>query len=190
MEIANFGHFQRSTTTGPMNFINEDGQDWYELRRSLTSWGPTGEFVDAIYGAWLAVDPDTQAVLSVEFDPSRLVPDNRVILGVDADYTTITKGQLYTGTGFQDPPPSPVVYPPLPRSVFWLAALSVGVTKAGIMGRIDSMPEGADKERKRIMIEETLQYRRNDPDLSSLASEVGITPTQLDSLWLMAANGG
>nr|WP_316651539.1 hypothetical protein [uncultured Gellertiella sp.] len=84
----------------------------------------------------------------------------------------------------------PVVYPPLPRSVFWLAALAVGVTKAGILSRIESLPDGADKERKRITIEETLQYRREDPYLSELALEAGITSEQLDALWLWAANGG
>lgn len=190
MEIVNFGHFQRSSVSGLMTFANADGQDWYEVRRALTSWGPSGEFVDAIYGAWIGVDPVTSEVLNVEFDPSRLVPDNKVILGVDADYATIIRGQLFTGAGFANPPEPPLVYPPLPRSVFWLAALEAGVTKANILLRIAALPDGVDRERKRIMIEETMQYRRDDPDLSELALAEGIAPAQLDALWLSAANGG
>lgn len=189
MEIVNFGRFERSSTTGPMNFANEDGQDWYDLRRSLTNWGPSGDFIDAIYGAWVCVDPITSTVINVSFDPSRLVPDSKIVLGVDAEPASILVGQSFTGTAFVDPPAPPLVYPPLERGVFWLAALGAGVTKASVMAHITAITDLDEKERKRIMIEEFLVYRRDDPDLEELASAEGIPSAQLDALWLWAANG-
>lgn len=97
MEIVNFGHFTTSVRGGLLCHTNEDGQDWYELRRGLTSWGPQGEFIDAIYGAWAMVDPATMRVTNVEYDPSRLVPDGRIVLGIDADASEIAVGMVFDG---------------------------------------------------------------------------------------------
>ena len=85
------------------------------------------------------------------------------------------------------PGPGPVVYPPLPVASFWLAALEVGVTKASVLTTVNAMPDPTDRERTRIMVEDTRIYRREDPLINALAAGQGITSTQLDSLWLWAA---
>lgn len=103
MEIVNFGHFTPySQGDGILYFKNEVGQDWYGLRFSLTTWAENGAFVDAIYGAWAMVDPSTMRVTNVEYDPSRLMPGDRIVLGVDADHTTIKLGLFYTGAALID----------------------------------------------------------------------------------------
>jgi hypothetical protein len=103
MEIVNFGHFTSySQGDGILYFQNEVGQDWYGLRFSLTTWAENGAFVDAIYGAWAMVDPSTMRVTNVEYDPSRLMPGDRIVLGIDADHTTIKPGLLYTGAALID----------------------------------------------------------------------------------------
>lgn len=109
MEIVNFGHFvANSDDGGIIYFRNEDGQDWYDLRFSLTTWTSAGAFINAVYGAWAAVDPTSMRVTNVEFDPSRLMPNNRIILGIDADPADIAVGNLFTGTSFLDVPSEPL----------------------------------------------------------------------------------
>ncbi len=75
---------------------------------------------------------------------------------------------------------------PLPRLAFWLAAVEIGVTKAGVRERIDAMPEGVQKTIALVYLDEAQQYRRNDPLLNSMAEAEGITQVQLDTLWTWA----
>jgi hypothetical protein len=105
MQIVNFGTFKTAIHGRMLFYVNEDGQDWYELRRGLTRWGEVGEFIDAIYGAWALVDPSTMRITNVEFDPSRLVPDNKIVLGIDADAGDIQAGMLFVDGAFIDAPP-------------------------------------------------------------------------------------
>ena len=97
MEITNFGHFKCSNpdAVGVIYYANEDGQDWYEMRRSLTEWDINGAFINAIYGAWATIDPETGELKNVEQDPSRLVPDDRLVLGIDAGYWEIKPSMVY-----------------------------------------------------------------------------------------------
>jgi hypothetical protein len=94
MEITNFGYFTASSTPGTLYFTNEEGQDWYELRFALTQWNERGDFINAIYGAWAMVDADG-VITNVEYDPSRLMPGDRTVLGIDAHHEHIEPGMLY-----------------------------------------------------------------------------------------------
>ncbi len=105
MQIVNFGHFTTAIKNSVLCHTNDDGHDWYELRKGLTTWSPTGEFLTAIYGAWAMVDPATMRVTNVEFDPSRLVPDNKIVLGIDADTSDIHVGMLFAKGKLIDAPP-------------------------------------------------------------------------------------
>lgn len=108
MQITNFGHFKLVSTTGIMLFENEYSQDWYDIRRSLTTWDAQGNFLTAIYGAWAVVDPSTSIISNVEYDPSRLVPNDRIVLGIDAAAADIAEGSLYRdGKIVEAPTPSP-----------------------------------------------------------------------------------
>lgn len=104
MQIVNFGHFKVTSDIdsedydGFVYYANEDGLDWYELRARLTSWTvDRGRFVDAVFGAWTTVDPVDGVVINVEFNPSKLVPDNRIVLGIDAHHMDIAKGMIWDG---------------------------------------------------------------------------------------------
>jgi hypothetical protein len=97
MEITNFGHFTCSNpdAMGVIFYANEDGLDWYEMRHALTEWEEaTGAFVNAVYGAWAMVGPDG-VITNVEQDPSRLVPHDKTVLGIDARHTDIKPGMIY-----------------------------------------------------------------------------------------------
>ena len=84
MEITDFGYFTvrepRRGEPSLLYFVNDLGQDWYEMRVALTEWDRNGVFVNAIYGAWAAVDAEG-IVTNVEYDPSRLMPGDRTVLG-------------------------------------------------------------------------------------------------------------
>jgi hypothetical protein len=98
MQITNFGHFQTiiRSPRKPICFENELGQDWYDMRKSLTTWDYHGEFVNAVYGAWALVD-ENGVVTNVEQDPSRLMPGDRTVLGIDADPEDIEPGMVWDG---------------------------------------------------------------------------------------------
>lgn len=97
MEVTDFGFF-RVIEPPPgyriLLFKNEDGQDWYEMRFALTEWDLHGKFVNAIYGAWAMCDADG-VVTNVEYDPSRLMPGDRRVLGIDASHKDIHPGMVY-----------------------------------------------------------------------------------------------
>jgi hypothetical protein len=87
------------------------------------------------------------------------------------------------------PSPEPAtVFFPLPRSTFWLAALTVNVTKRQTLALINALPESNTKERMLILVEDAQEYHRDDPIVAQLASALGISATQLDALWLQAQN--
>lgn len=98
MEITDFGMFhviEPPPDNRILLFENEDGQDWYEMRFALTEWDPAnGAYLNAVYGAWAMCDADG-VVTNVEYDPSRLMPGDRRILGIDADPAEILVGMTY-----------------------------------------------------------------------------------------------
>ncbi len=104
MNIVNFGHFKVVNSDARILYYeNEDGMDWYELRSGLTHWEPeTGDFVDAVFGAFVSVDPEG-VIIHVEYNPSRMVPDDKTILGIDADHKTIRPGMRWDGTKLLKP---------------------------------------------------------------------------------------
>jgi len=145
MEITNIGHFTRyeGPDDGFMFFRNEDGHDWYDIQRGIVTWGPSGAFVSSVYGAWAAVDA-TGIITHVERDPSRIVPDNKTVLGIDTDPEDIQAGMLYQN-GEIVPAPTPpeptpeelrAAMPNISGRQLWLAAKSINITKADVLAMV------------------------------------------------------
>jgi hypothetical protein len=191
MQIVNFGHFTRQNGTGILYYSNEDGLDWYSTRASLTNWDDRGNFIDAVYGAWASVRADG-VITNVEYDPSRLVPDDKTILGIDALSTDILEGMIYKD-GQITAPPVPTIeeqrkaYPTLTPRQLWRAAGSVGVYKEDVLALISSSLNPDEAFALRIDLTETINFTRTYPAIDNMASLCGITPEQLDALWLWAA---
>lgn len=97
MNITDYGFF---TVIEPppgniiLLFQNEAGEDWYDLRFALTTWGSNGAFIDAIFPTWAMVDSDG-VVTNVEYDPSRLMPGDRRVLGIDAPIEQVKPGMIF-----------------------------------------------------------------------------------------------
>ena len=186
MEIVNFGHFKLTSTTGTHYFTNEEGQDWYDLRRGLTTWDEKGNFLTAIYGAWAMVDPVTLKVTNVEQDPSRMVPNDKIILGIDADPEDIAEGLLYQGGMLVAAPLEPEVFEPITKRQLRLTLVRNGISLAGVEAAIAAMPEGLTKEEAQIEWADASTFSRNHPTLLLIATSLGLTESQVDAMWRQA----
>ena len=186
MEIVNFGHFKLTSTSGIMFFTNEDGRDWYETRRGLTTWDEQGNFLTAIYGAWAMVDPTTLAITNVEQDPSRMVPNDRIVLGIDADHEDILEGMLYQGGVLVAGPPEPEIFRNISARQLRLTLVRSGITIASVENAIAAMPEGLPKEEAKIEWASTGDFERSHPTLLLIAAALGLTETQVDAMWRQA----
>jgi hypothetical protein len=192
MEIVNFGHFSYYVNEGVPSFRNEEDQDWYDLRFALTRWEPrTGAFVDAIYGAWALVD-SSGVITNVEYDPSRLMPGDRTVLGIDALSTEIHPGHLYQNGEIVAPPePTPdelrANFPELSPPRFWKAARQVGITKSMVLTEIDKVTDENLREDMLIDLDECTSFIRLNSTVVIVATFFNIPPEQLDDLWLWAA---
>ena len=186
MEIVNFGHFKLTTTSGIQFFANEDGQDWYDLRRSLTTWDEKGNFLTAIYGAWAMVDPVTLKVTNVEHDPSRLVPNDKLVLGIDANATDIAEWQLYVNGALVAAPVEPPTFNPITRRQLRLTLVRNGISLDTVEAAIAAMPEGLDKQEAQIEWADASEFERTHPTLMLIASSLSLTETQVDAMWRQA----
>jgi hypothetical protein len=83
-------------------------------------------------------------------------------------------------------------FPTLSKWQLWLAALELEppIYKADVLASVAGMAGLSDKDKEtvRIMIEDSQGYERVDPRINLLAQVMGISPAQMDSLWLWAAS--
>ncbi|EPR19761.1 hypothetical protein L905_21555 [Agrobacterium sp. TS43] len=186
MEIVDFGHFKLTSTTGIQFFANEDGQDWYDLRRGLTTWDEQGNFLTAIYGAWAMVDPVTLKVTNVEQDPSRMVPNDKIVLGIDADAGDIAEGMLYQGGGLVAAPPEPLIFNPITRRQLRLTLVRNGISLAAVETAISTMPDGLEKEEAQIEWADATEFERTHPTLMLIAAALDLAEQQVDAMWRQA----
>ncbi len=186
MEIINFGHFRLTSTSGIMFFANEDGQDWYDVRRGLTTWDEQGNFLTAIYGAWAMVDPVTLKVTNVEQDPSRMVPNDRVVLGIDADPADIKEGMVYQNGSLVAALPEPPIFKPVTRRQLRLTLVRNNIPLSNVEAAISAMPEGLTKEEAQIEWADASEFERTHPTLVLIASALNLTELQVDTMWRQA----
>lgn len=183
MQIVNFGHFKLVSTTGIMFFTNEDGLDWYDLRANLTTWDERGEFIDAVYGAWATVDPATMQLTNVEHDPSKLVPNDRIVLGIDAGPEDVQEGMVYQDGQLLPPPPVAPVFLPVSRRKLRLTLVRNDIPLAAVDAAIAAMPEGRVKDEAIIEWQDATEFEHDHPLLTMLAQQLGITQAKLDKMW-------
>jgi len=186
MEIVNFGHFKPTSTTGIMFFANEEGQDWYDLRKSLTTWDERGNFLTAIYGAWAVIDPVTLRVTNVEYDPSRIVPMDRIVLGMDAEPEDIAEGMIYQDGTLSAPAPEPAPFAPVTGRQLRLTLVRNGISLESVEATIAAMPEGLAKQEAQIEWAETSEFNRQHPTLLVVANALSLTEEQVDAMWRQA----
>lgn len=187
MEIVNFGHFTTDNLGSALVHVNEDGQDWYELRRALTSWSERGDFISAIYGAWALVDV-AGVITNVEYDPSRMVPDDKTVLGIDADWREIKPGMIYRN-GLVSDPPEPTLEErraamrPLTPREFRDALIDNDIMPDQVTAAINQMEDLKARAKALNAWEYPTEFTRSDPLVEQIGTIFGLTPEMIDKLW-------
>jgi len=207
MEIVNFGFFNRvdnPVEPGIIFFENEDGDDWYDLVRQMVELKPNGSFVSSIYGVWAATD-EKGVVTHVEVDPTRIVPDGKHVLGINADTSQVSKGMRWDeGSATLLPPlPDEVAVPASisDRQFFQalasseyniiseadaLAAVKSGEIPEPLQAVIDKMP-ASDKFSATMLLSGATEFRRDNPLTSIIGQTQGMDDEAIDNLFIFAA---
>lgn len=195
MDIVNFGTFQvKPSGRGIIFFENEEGQDWYDLRVALTEWDvDTGEFVNAIYGAWAMVDPDSMEITNVEYDPSRMMPGNKIVLGIDAPFDTIHVGQIYTGTDIINKPAPSIDeiranMQPLTARQLRLGLINNGILPSQVATQLAAIPDPTQREIAETEWEYASTFTRTHNLIALVSAQLGLTPEQVDTMWMASLN--
>jgi hypothetical protein len=85
-------------------------------------------------------------------------------------------------------PPTPeevrVALPLLKPRAFWKTAGHIGVTKDIVIASINTIEDEGERRDALIDLEEATEFRRLDPTLVLITAKQGITPEQLDALWM------
>lgn len=193
MQIKNYGHFQQYQDGWMYLYKNEDGRDWNAIQRGdlenppIVALGPQGQFVASIYPTWVSIDANG-TVTNVEFDPSRIVPHDKTVLGTDAAEGVIQIGMIYADGAFAFPPPPTAEQArdqmsPISRRQLRLTLVRNGVTLESVAAAIEAMPEGAERDEARIEWEDGVTYERLNPRLLTIGEALGLTAEQIDAMW-------
>ncbi|TCR92571.1 hypothetical protein [Rhizobium sp. BK376] len=148
-----------------------------------------------VFDYYLAI-LDNGRVVSMEADPEHSQIADLTILGLSTaetgGYTRGPGGSVYgkwwNGSTLTDPVLSREEYPVLLPTVFWKAAREIGVYKADIVTQLNQIPDPDQREDALIDLDECSGFIRLNPLVVSLSDTYQITPEQLDTLWLWAAN--
>jgi hypothetical protein len=120
-------------------------------------------------------------IYEVVYDTEVMIPDGKTI----SDYTfTMNSGQVFGVPVFVDKP----VYVPafVSRAQGKVALLQAGILD-DVVAFIDAMENGVDKTMALLAFNETNEWRRDSPFLQNIAVVIGLTPEDLDSLFIEAA---
>lgn len=148
-------------------------------------------FGTAVEGGWANL-PDGSMISPAEVGVSG---DGYKILKI-AD-SEIPEGQLPTGersvqivdgvpTWVQSTVAIPQYFPTLTHRQFWLTAWDVGITKESLRAKILSTYPEEERGRAALEVELATSFERNHSLVDELCVASGITPSELDSLWLWA----
>lgn len=138
---------------------------------------PNGTVIMATQNNWQMDDYSLHSIKD-----AAPVPEHQQIIGSMVEYVD---GQWQHINQLADiVPPTPdelrEQMPPLSRRQFWLAADKIGISKADVLA-------SATDNQLRIEIEESTEFHRTYESVVMLAPMLGITPEQLDDIWLWAA---
>lgn len=84
-----------------------------------------------------------------------------------------------------DVPPAPSPYTPLAPYQFWTAVRATN-HEADLLAWVGNIPNPLEKAAASSMLEFSLEYRREHPFMVIAGEALGMTPAELDTLWLWA----
>jgi hypothetical protein len=77
--------------------------------------------------------------------------------------------------------------PALSRAQLLLGLLDRGITEAAVFAVIDQIEDDIERERARINFRDRTQFERTHSLIEQLAPAFGLTPDQVDAMWIAAA---
>jgi len=81
------------------------------------------------------------------------------------------------------PEESRTLMPAITRRQLRLTLVRNGISLASVSDAIDAMPEGLDHDEMRIEWDDGTTYERLNPRLNAIASAIGLTQGQVDTMW-------
>ncbi|NVD38960.1 hypothetical protein HT585_08840 [Ensifer sp. HO-A22] len=137
-------------------------------------------FYNPFDGYWQTNTKPTDEILASYREGTIEVP-----LKPSADHQYILDGWVHV------PPTTEEIrarMPPLTARQFRLGLLSGGYTTAQVTQAIEAMPDGEQKETAKIEWEYATILKRLHPLVAVIGAAVNLTDTQIDSMWVAAAN--
>lgn len=86
------------------------------------------------------------------------------------------------------PPPVGRLTPTLTRRQLRLGLLANGITTAQVEGVIAAIPDPVDREVAQIEWADATSYERSHPLVDQIGVALGLSPEQIDAMWLAAAS--
>lgn len=77
---------------------------------------------------------------------------------------------------------------PLTARQFRIGLVRGGISIAAVTAAIEAMPDSPAKDEARIEWEYATTFNRTHPLIETVATALGLTPTQVDDMWTSAAN--
>jgi len=129
------------------------------------------------------------AVLGSGYTPDGTVPEGALMCTKSqaerpGDWSVVA-GEIIAAPG-QTLEQNRAAMPTLTPRQFWLAASRINITKTDVLALVDAMEDKQAAADMRIEITETVSFQRTNPAIDQLATLLGITAEQLDSLWIWA----
>lgn len=91
-------------------------------------------------------------------------------------------------TGSWTPYVPPVAYPPLTRRQLKLMLYNVGITEADVDAEISAIADPSTRDLAMIQWKDASQFKRDHHLIAQMAGAFSLSDTQVDSLWLAAAD--
>lgn len=190
-----YGHFTRykpaNSSYSALYFLSDDGIDWFTFTRSICQWSTSGELLSTATGeTFVAVEPTTRKILSVQRDLSALVPDGMDVYGLDPE--TVDEedvGKFLVDGEVTDVDPNPAPLPLVPVSVSTRQA-RMALLRAGLLANVVTIiasMEGEAGDEARIEWEYATELRRDHFLIKALGAALNLSEDQIDDLFRTAA---
>lgn len=89
-------------------------------------------------------------------------------------------------SAYEAPPPLPLA--PLTRRQLRLGLLANGITTATVEAAIAATPDAMDRAVAEIEWADASTYERDHPLIEQVGSALGLSPEQIDTMWVAALN--
>lgn len=111
-----------------------------------------------------------------------------VISAITGKITTITQGVEVQEQPEPTPEEARASMPPISRRQLRLTLVRNEIALDDVAAMIEGLPDGLSKDEARIEWEDAATFERMHPTLIQIGAALGMSPEQIDELWVEALN--